>query len=103
MRLRQLFKTRYDYRQADAEWAWHMRMAYRLRELPGVIGGKRDGPAENEDEGKVSDNQDGYVGVGPGWGEEFLEWRECGHAFVTATDSRPILANTTLASGEGMV
>lgn len=76
-------------------------MAYRLRELPGVIGGKRDGPAENEDEGKVSDNQDGYVGVGPGWGEEFLEWRECGHAFVTATDSRPILANTTLASGEG--
>ncbi|ROT79756.1 putative dynein assembly factor 3, axonemal-like [Penaeus vannamei] len=98
VRLRQLFKTRYDYRQADAEWAWHMRMTYRLRELPGVVGGERDGRAEGEDEGKVSDNQDGYVGVGAGWGEEFLEWRMCGHAFVTATDSRPILANTTLAS-----
>lgn len=78
-----------------------MRMTYRLRELPGVVGGERDGRAEGEDEGKVSDSQDGYVGVGAGWGEEFLEWRMSGHAFVTATDSRPILANTTLASGEG--
>lgn len=78
-----------------------MRMTYRLQDLPGVVGSKKGDLAENGNEEKVNDNRDGYVGVGAGWGEEFLEWRESGHAFVTATDSRPILANTTLASGKG--
>ncbi|XP_042865838.1 hyphally regulated cell wall protein 3-like [Penaeus japonicus] len=75
-----------------------MRMTYRLHDLPGVVGSKKGDLTENGNEGKINDNRDGYVGVGAGWGEEFLEWRESGHAFVTATDSRPILANTTLAS-----
>ncbi|XP_045618135.2 uncharacterized protein Dnaaf3 [Procambarus clarkii] len=93
LRLRHLLKTRYDNRQAEADWAWHMRLAHRIQHLHVNPSGKLKA-GDDEGRGRV----DGYVGVGSGWGQEFLEWRESGHAFSVGTDATSRLPNTSLAS-----
>lgn len=87
--------TRYDNRQAEAEWAWHMRLAHRIQHLQvGSPGRKADGGVAPGDGGA---REDGHVGAG--WGLEYLVWRATGQAFTVATDAASHLPNTSLASG----
>ncbi|KAK3873141.1 hypothetical protein Pcinc_021828 [Petrolisthes cinctipes] len=92
-RQRQLLGTRYDYKHAEADWAWHMRLTFRIQKLHLDIH-KTD--ASNGDTDEVQ--EDGYVGVSDAWGREFLTWRGSGRAFTIATDNTATLANTSLAS-----
>ncbi|KAG7163470.1 Dynein assembly factor 3, axonemal-like 1 [Homarus americanus] len=90
LRLRQLLRTRYDNRQAEADWAWHMRLVHRIQKLH--INTSKGGGAAGDNEGTAA----GYVGAG--WGQEFLKWRDTGHAFYSGADITQHLANTSLAS-----
>lgn len=93
-RQRQLLGTRYDCKQAEADWAWHMRLNFRIQKLHDDI----HKPSVSKGD-KPWAQQDGYVGVSDAWGREFLTWRGSGRAFTVATDNTATLANTSLASG----
>ncbi|XP_071515661.1 dynein axonemal assembly factor 3 [Panulirus ornatus] len=95
-RLRQILGTRYDYRKAEADWAWNMRLSHRIQQL------HVSPPGREADEGVAAGEEgmqkDGHVGVGAGWGQEYLVWRDTGQAFTIATDATSHLPNTSLAS-----
>lgn len=90
VRLRQLLGTRYDNRRAEADWAWHMRLAFRIQQLQ---------TSEREDEDRKKQGNGGTV-LSTSWGQEFLTWREDGRALVLGAEATPTLANTSLASGD---
>lgn len=87
MRLRQLLGTRFDYRRAEAEWAWHMRLVYRIPQL-NTPGKASEGTEEQEN-----------IFLSTCWGHEFLSWREDGRALVLGAEASTTIANTSLASG----
>lgn len=90
VRLRQLLGTRYDSRKAEADWAWHMRLAFRIQQLQ---------TSEREAEGRKEQGE-GRTALSTGWGREFLTWREDGRALVLGAEATPTLSNTSLASGD---
>lgn len=89
VRLRQLLGTRYDNRRAEADWAWHMRLAFRIQKLQ-TPGQASEGTKEGGDENTF---------LSACWGQEFLSWREDGRALALGVEASPTLANTSLASG----
>ncbi|KAK4323674.1 hypothetical protein Pmani_005645 [Petrolisthes manimaculis] len=95
-RQRQLLGTRYDNKQAEADWAWHMRLTFRIQKLHLAIHKPDASKGDRDDEETLQ--EDGYVGVSDAWGREFLTWRGSGRAFTIATDNTATLANTSLAS-----
>ncbi|MPC07846.1 dynein axonemal assembly factor 3-like [Portunus trituberculatus] len=88
VRLRQLLKTRYDSRRAEADWAWHMRLAFRIQQLQTTV---KETEASKE-------QRHGRTFLSTGWGQEFLTWREDGRALALGADTTPTLPNTSLAS-----
>ncbi|XP_063875334.1 dynein axonemal assembly factor 3-like [Scylla paramamosain] len=88
VRLRQLLKTRYDSRRAEADWAWHMRLAFRTQQLQTAV-------KEAEDR---KEQKGGSTFLSTGWGQEFLTWREDGRALALGAEATPTLPNTSLAS-----
>ena len=90
MRLRQLLKTRYDSRRAEADWAWHMRLALRTQQLQTTV-------KETE---ATKGQKDGCTFLSTGGGQEFLTWREDGRALSLGAEATPTLPNTSLASGD---
>ncbi|XP_050716452.1 dynein axonemal assembly factor 3-like [Eriocheir sinensis] len=84
VRLRQLLGTRYDHRRAEADWAWHMRLAFRIQKLQTSEGTDKEG--------------DENTFLSACWGQEFLSWREDGRALALGAEASPTLANTSLAS-----
>ncbi|XP_068220757.1 dynein axonemal assembly factor 3 [Palaemon carinicauda] len=98
VRLRQLLKNRYDNRRADADWAWHMRLSFRLDNFSRSPTADTKRPNNNKKIIATPENRDGYVGICSGWGKEFLEWRHTGHAFNLAMQTKSCVPNTSLAS-----
>ncbi|XP_066985902.1 dynein axonemal assembly factor 3 [Macrobrachium rosenbergii] len=97
-RLRQFLKNRYDNRRGDADWAWHMRLSFRLDSFCPSSTAEKKTSSNNKKLNETPENRDGYVGICSGWGNEFLEWRHTGHAFDLAVQTKSSVPNTSLAS-----
>ncbi|XP_064112929.1 dynein axonemal assembly factor 3-like [Macrobrachium nipponense] len=97
-RLRQFLKNRYDNRRGDADWAWHMRLSFRLDSFCPSSTAEKKTSSNNKEFIEAPENRDRYVGICTGWGNEFLAWRHTGHAFDLAVQTKSSEPNTSLAS-----